>query len=131
LPRHLYMAASPSSSKARRELLSTSEAAARMGVCERTVRRYIATGRLASCRLPGGHSRIAPEAIAEFWRSHERRLPARQRVPTGGLEPPAARAARGTSGRRAPRLSTTTSREFDLSDEHLVRLRDRHASKSR
>jgi excisionase family DNA binding protein len=123
LHRHLYVACPSSSSKGRRELLSTREAAARMGVCERTLRRYIDARRLASRRLPGGHYRIAPEAIAEFWAAQERRVAARHRQRTGQAERPAPTAQRR---RRAGRLSASTTREFDLSDANLAALRERH-----
>jgi hypothetical protein len=102
-----------------------------MGVCERSIRRYIAAGRLSSRRLPGGHYRIAPEAIAEFWRAHEQRVAAGHRARTGApARTPPARAPLGAGRSRAPRLGASTRREFDLSDEHLARLRERHLSKA-
>ena len=48
-------------------LLTTREAAAALGVHERTLRRYIASGFLACRRLPGGHYRIPEDAIIDFW----------------------------------------------------------------
>jgi excisionase family DNA binding protein len=124
LRRHLYVACPGSSSKDRRELLSSSEAAARLGVCERTLRRYIGSGRIAARRLPGGHYRITPEAIAEFWAAHERRVAARHRRRTGQPEHPAAAVQPGR--RRAARLGASSDREFDLSDADLAALRERH-----
>jgi excisionase family DNA binding protein len=47
--------------------LTTRQAAARLGVHERTVRRYIASGLLSYRRLPSGHYRVPAEAILEFW----------------------------------------------------------------
>lgn len=125
LERHLDVACPGSSSKGRRELLSSTEAAARLGVCERTLRRYIASGRLASRRLPGGHYRIAPEAIVEFWAAHEQRIAARHRQRTGQPEQPAP-AAQPRRRRRAARLGAGSTREFDLSDANLAALRERH-----
>lgn len=125
LQRHLDVACPGMSSKGRRELLSSTEAAARLGVCERTLRRYIVSGRLASRRLPGGHYRIAPDAIAEFWAAHEQRIAARHRQRTGQPEQPAP-SAQPRQRRRAARLGTSSTREFDLSDANLAALRERH-----
>jgi excisionase family DNA binding protein len=61
-PRETGMSASAESDSKRR-FVGTREAAAVLGVHERTVRRYIASGALAHRRLPGGHYRIAREAI--------------------------------------------------------------------
>jgi excisionase family DNA binding protein len=46
--------------------LSTREAAAALGVHERTLRRYVSSGLLGCRRLPGGRYRIPEEAIHEF-----------------------------------------------------------------
>lgn len=45
-------------------LLSPAEAAARLGVSTRTLRRYIADGKLTPVdRTPGGHGRFDPEHV--------------------------------------------------------------------
>lgn len=89
-------------------VLNTREAAGELGVSERTLRRYIASGQIDFRRLPGGHYRIPRQAIADFWSEHShapRHAPAR-RVP---LVPrprasTAPTAIAGTSARRT-RLS--------------------------
>jgi excisionase family DNA binding protein len=48
-------------------MLNTRQAAAVLGVHERTVRRYLAAGLLAHRRLPGGHYRIPARAIEQLW----------------------------------------------------------------
>jgi len=114
---------------AERRPLSSSEAAAELGVCKRTLRRYIASDRIRHHRLPGGHYRIPAEAIEEFWAANEKAsAPGAARVPggNGGAAEPAARhpAAR----RRRPPLGREPPRSYDLSPEHLAELRARVAS---
>jgi excisionase family DNA binding protein len=46
--------------------LTTTEAAAFLGVSERTLRRYLALGLLPYGRLPGGHYRLLEETLMEF-----------------------------------------------------------------
>lgn len=42
-------------------MLTVADAAARLGVCEKTVRRWLRSGQLRGCRLPGGREwRIDP-----------------------------------------------------------------------
>jgi excisionase family DNA binding protein len=53
------------------KLLTTADAAAALGVHERTVRRYLASGLLVYRRLPGGHYRIPEQSIWDFWRAAE------------------------------------------------------------
>ena len=48
-------------------LLTTREAAAELGVHERTLRRYMSSGLLVYRRLPGGHYRIPEESIRNLW----------------------------------------------------------------
>lgn len=48
-------------------LLTTREAAAALGVHERTLRRYMSSGLLVYRRLPGGHYRIPEESIRDLW----------------------------------------------------------------
>jgi excisionase family DNA binding protein len=112
----------------RRRSLSSSEAAAELGVCNRTLRRYIASDRIRYHRLPGGHYRIPAEAIEEFWAANEKaRAPARAHVPTEGRD--AARGApRRQAARRRPPLGREPPRSYDLSPEHLAELRARVAS---
>jgi excisionase family DNA binding protein len=112
--------------------LSTREAAAALGVHERTLRRYVSSGLLGCRRLPGGHYRIPEEAIHEFWGAGD--APVR-----GGRrrQPGAERSAVNASGRvsktrprraRRPRLGDEDSGAFyDLSSEALAALRARVA----
>jgi excisionase family DNA binding protein len=98
------------------ELLSTSEAADRLGVHERTLRRYIARSQIDCRRLPGGHYRIALDAIEEFWAACDR--PRRSRPLKG---PP--RAGEHPSPQRRPDSVPAPERSYDLSREHLAKLR--------
>jgi excisionase family DNA binding protein len=113
--------------------LSTREAAAVLGVHERTLRRYMSSGLLGCRRLPGGHYRIPEEAIHDFWGAGD--APdrgARQRQP--GAERPSVNAsgrASKTRSRRArrPRLGDEDSVAFyDLSPQALAALRARVVS---
>lgn len=45
------------------ELLTLAEAADRLRLSPRTVQRYVADGRLASLRTPGGHPRFRAEDV--------------------------------------------------------------------
>jgi excisionase family DNA binding protein len=111
----------------RRRSLSSSEAAAELGVCERTLRRYIASDRIRHHRLPGGHYRIPAEAIEEFWAANEKaRSPARAHVPTERRD--TARGAARRQAARRPPLGREQPRGYDLSPEHLAELRARVAS---
>ena len=88
--------------------LSTREAAAVLGVHERTLRRYISSGLLGCRQLPGGHYRIPEEAIHEFWgagdapdRGTRRRQPGAERPSVNA----SGRASKTRSRRaRRPRL---------------------------
>lgn len=112
--------------------LSTREAAAALGVHERTLRRYMSSGLLGCRRLPGGHYRIPEEAIHEFWgtgdvpvRGGRRRQPEAERPSVN-----ASGWASKTRTRRArrPRLGDEDSVAFyDLSPEALAALRARVA----
>jgi excisionase family DNA binding protein len=88
--------------------LSTGEAAAALGVHERTLRRYISLGRIRRHRLPGGHYRISPEAIEDFWRENDADSSSRRGV---SAQPPA-----------APR-SHTPPATYDLSPQRLEAIR--------
>lgn len=48
--------------------LRVSEAARQLGVCGKTVRRWIAAGKLLAIQLPGGHWRIGEAAIRALGR---------------------------------------------------------------
>jgi excisionase family DNA binding protein len=106
----------------RRQPLSSSEAARALGVCERTLRRYIASNRIRHHRLPGGYYRIPAEAIDEFWAANEkaRTPPLPDRDERGR---PAA--SRRPVTRRAAPLGRAGPRGYDLSLEHLAQLRAR------
>jgi excisionase family DNA binding protein len=108
--------------------LSTREAAAALGVHERTLRRYMSSGLLGCRRLPGGHYRIPEEAIHEFWGAGDApERGARRRQP--GAERPSVNASGGagkTRSRRArrPRVGDEDSVAFyDLSPDALAALR--------
>ncbi len=101
--------------------LSTGEAAAELGVHERTLRRYISLGRLRCHRLPGGHYRIPRQAIDEFWHENDAECSPRRSAPP---EPSAAPTQRTQRARRQP-----LSREpvvYDLSAKRLEALRARY-----
>jgi len=114
-------------SAARRQSLSSSEAAAALGVSLRTLRRYIASGRIRCNRLPGGHYRIPAEAIDEFWAAQEIVVKNRRRVPerARSRRPPEQR----TASTRRPPLGREQPEEYDLSPSHLAEIRARFASK--
>jgi excisionase family DNA binding protein len=111
----------------RRGLLSSTEAAAALGVCERTLRRYIASDHIRYHRLPGGHYRIPEEAIAEFWAEHDRRKRARHLARASARI--AGRPSVGsTPSTRRPALGRESRGDYDLSPEHLAEVRARFAS---
>jgi excisionase family DNA binding protein len=103
--------------------LSSSEAAAVLGVCERTLRRYIAGGRIRYHRLPGGHYRIPVEAIDEFWAQNTRAKEQRR-----GARAHATRPDPITTARRRIALGSGRGGDYDLSPEHLAELRARFAT---
>jgi excisionase family DNA binding protein len=106
-------------------LLSTREAAAALGVHERTLRRYIASGRLAHRRLPGGHYRIPAEAILDFWaKADDADLRDQRCVPVP--EPASAEAwhtARKAGARSSQLRRPIDASRYDLSPETLAALR--------
>jgi excisionase family DNA binding protein len=105
-------------------VLSTSEAAAELGVSERTLRRYITSGLIVYRQLPGGHYRIPREAIDEFWREHStspRRTARRQRLAARHSHPRAARATTATESSRRARLSAASApRSYEVPPAHRV-----------
>ena len=105
--------------------LSTRQAAAVLGVHERTLRRYIASGRLAYRKLPGGHYRIPTEAILDFWaKTDDADLRRQQSVPGSELASVnVLRTARKAGARsRQPHRPSDAGR-YDLSLETLAALR--------
>ena len=50
-------------------LLKLRDAAARLGVCPTTLRRWHHAGRLRAVRLPGGHLRVDPAEIKRLTRN--------------------------------------------------------------
>jgi excisionase family DNA binding protein len=108
------------------ELLSTRQAAKMLGVHERTVRRYASTGALAHQRLPGGHYRIAKEAIEDLLARSTASHPSRRPVRTSA-EPAATRLPRppASRGRRHPRPDGAASVRYDLAAATLAALRAR------
>jgi len=111
-------------------LLTTREAAAALGVHERTLRRYIASGILACRRLPGGHYRIPEDAIIDFWDEGDdagrrgcRRAPAVQGPSPGGSSADSRASARRPCLQRLADEGATVV--YDLSLEALAALRSR------
>ncbi len=110
-------------------LLTTAQAAAALGVSERTVRRYLSSGLLTCRRLPGGHYRIPAEALAEFWHANDpdwrhHRLPRSGRTPNSP-RPDRQRRDPSRSARRQLRLGEEAPRDYDLSTATLRALRAR------
>jgi excisionase family DNA binding protein len=114
-----------------RSVLSAREAALELGVCERTLRRYIAAGRIRHHRLPGGHIRIPVDAIDEFWAQHERPRSRALQLRSGSSSDRFGTGAAVGCGRRRrrPRLDAPVEREYDLSVEHLAEIRARYTTK--
>jgi excisionase family DNA binding protein len=108
-------------------LLTTREAAAALGVHERTLRRYMSSGLLAYRRLPGGHYRIPAESIRDLWAGDDSSNPDRRRGPQGTGGPSAdASGSGGTRVRRSRRrLHDEGADSYDLSPETLAALRAR------
>ena len=120
---------SPGADARRRGLLTTAQAAAALGVSERTVRRYLSSGLLACRRLPGGHYRIPAEALAEFWDANDpdwghHRLPRPGQTPNSP-RPAGQRRDPSRSARRQLRLGEEAPRDYDLSTATLRALRAR------
>jgi excisionase family DNA binding protein len=108
--------------------LSSSEAAAVLGVCERTLRRYIACGRIRYHRLPGGHYRIPVEAIDEFWAQNTRAKEQRRSERAHAPRRASSRPDPITTARRRIALGSGRDGDYDLSPEHLAELRARFAT---
>jgi excisionase family DNA binding protein len=112
-------------------VLTTTEAAALIGVHQRTLRRYLALGLLAHHRLPGGHYRIPEESILQFWRENERAAPHTGQGHMGTERMPGApRSDRQTHTRSMPSRRRPLGKEspmpsYDLSSATLAALRAR------
>jgi excisionase family DNA binding protein len=115
-------------------LLTTREAAAALGVHERTLRRYISAGLLRYRRLPGGHYRVSEDAILGFWRNDAEARGDRRRAtatdrPRAGVATDPKRGSASTrdgalcGGRGASEDRSLAS--YDLSLETLAALRAR------
>jgi excisionase family DNA binding protein len=105
--------------------LTTTQAAAFLGVSERTLRRYLALGLLSYGRLPGGHYRLREETLEEF-------------LAQRGSNDPSYRRQRSRVSRQRPGSSPDAWRvqaggrgivvaEYDLSPASLGALRERHS----
>jgi excisionase family DNA binding protein len=103
--------------------LKCSEAAARLGICERTLRRYMQADRIRYHRLPGGHYRIPEDAIDEFWSAHDLPSPARSRRTVTAVEPARRRRPKRPSAGRRARLGQESPEDYDLSPAALAELR--------
>jgi excisionase family DNA binding protein len=113
-------------------LLTTVEAAAALGVHERTVRRYLASGLITYRRLPGGHYRIPEQAIWDFWRAAEAvRSRTSQRVGISDQTLGAAPSKRRRRARPQPTMRRRRRGEdspmtpYDLSTAALAALRSK------
>jgi excisionase family DNA binding protein len=102
--------------------LTTRQAAARLGVHERTVRRYIASGLLGYRRLPSGHFRVPAEAILEFWATTD---DAGARSSSDGASVDGPRVAGASSNPCAGQAHTGGAHRYDLSPRALAELRAR------
>lgn len=67
------------------ELLSITQAAARVGVTRRTIYNWIAAGKLTTVRTTGGRPRIVADTL---WRAPEPRLPFAASEPNGKAAEP-------------------------------------------
>jgi excisionase family DNA binding protein len=106
--------------------LKCSEAAARLGICERTLRRYMQADRIRYHRLPGGHYRIPEGAIDEFWSEHDPHRPRRRHAPAEvapARNPGVRRQPQRPSAGRRPRLGEEPQEDYDLSPAALAQLR--------
>jgi excisionase family DNA binding protein len=114
------MSRAVASQRTNKAMLSTSEAAAALGVHARTVRRYVAAGLLVAQRLPGGHLRIPQAAIGGFWDRHSaHKLPLSTRSQDASEQHARRR-------RSSPHRHTDTDRaRYDLSNAALRELRER------
>lgn len=119
--RQQYMGSSVAS-RASEDQLKCREAAARLGICERTLRRYMRAGRIRYHRLPGGHYRIPEDAIEEFWSSHDP-SPARPARPVTTVEPARRRRPQRPGAPRRARLGQEPPEDYDLSPTALAELR--------
>lgn len=107
--------------------LTTTEAAAFLGVNERTLRRYLALGLLSYGRLPGGHYRLLEETLVEFLarRGSKEARYAPNMASASKQRPGASSDAR----RLRPFGRRTVAGEYDLSLTSLAALRDRHSGR--
>jgi excisionase family DNA binding protein len=108
-------------------LLTTREAAAELGVHERTLRRYMSSGLLVYRRLPGGHYRIPEESIRNLWGGEDSsNLDGRRRPQKTGRPSADVSGVGETRVRRSRRrLGDEGADSYDLSPETLAALRAR------
>jgi excisionase family DNA binding protein len=102
--------------------LTTRQAAVRLGVHERTVRRYIASGLLGYRRLPSGHYRIPADAIRVFW---DRTDDVSARSSSNGASVDRLRVANASSHPDARQTHARGAHRYDLSPRALAELRAR------
>jgi excisionase family DNA binding protein len=106
--------------------LTTTEAAAFLGVSERTLRRYLALGLLTYGRLPGGHYRLMEETLVEFLARHGSKP---RYAPNVASAPKQRPGAPSDARRERPRGQGTAAARYDLSLAGLAALRDRHSGR--
>ena len=107
--------------------LTTTEAAAFLGVSERTLRRYLTLGLLSYGRLPGGHYRLMEETLVEFLaRGGSKEARYASNMARASKQRPGA----STDARRLrPSGRGTVPGDYDLSLASLAALRDRHSGR--
>jgi len=106
--------------------LTTTEAAAFLGVSERTLRRYLALGLLSYGRLPGGHYRLMEETLVEFLARHGSKA---RYAPNMARAPKQRPGASSDTRRERPLGRGTAAAQYDLSLAGLAALRDRHSGR--
>lgn len=129
-PQRRVIPISASASAPPGDLLTTRQAAAALGVHERTLRRYLSSGLLEHRRLPGGHYRVPASALTDFWQANDPNL----RVGYAGWRADLTQTSQASGRRRRqrpsssskqPRLGTQTTGDYDLSIGKLRALRKR------
>jgi excisionase family DNA binding protein len=106
-------------------MMTTAEAASELGVHERTVRRYLEVGLLASQRLPGGHHRIPESAILNLWSSSTpRRSAVQAKRGDAGTSRTTAKNRPQPVDRRSE-LRSDQAAPYDLSAASLAAIRSR------
>lgn len=128
-PQRRVIPISASASAPPGDLLTTRQAAAALGVHERTLRRYLSSGLLEYRRLPGGHYRVPASALTDFWQANDPNLrggyAGRRADVTQTSQASGRRRRQRPSSSKQPRLGTQATGDYDLSIGKLRALRKR------